>query len=71
MPRRRETPPAPQLSQAANPATESGFRDRIRSALEQIDASGRIAPSEPEPGEPMRLLPPLDPPVFIDVTPDR
>ncbi|MBB99588.1 MAG: ArsR family transcriptional regulator [Rhodobacteraceae bacterium] len=71
VPRRRETLPASQPSQAANPAAESGFRDRIRSALEQIDATGRIAPSEPEPGEPMRLLPPLDPPVFIDVTPDR
>jgi hypothetical protein len=70
VPRRRETPPP---SQAANPAAENAFRDRIRSALEQIDATGRIAPpeSEPEPGEPMRLLPPLDPPVFIDVTPDR
>nr|WP_281168772.1 AsmA-like C-terminal region-containing protein [Stappia stellulata] len=74
MPRSREAQSEP--GRAGAPSGDTGFGDRIRSALEQIDATGQVAPSETEPGdsqtgEPLRLLPPLDPPVFIDVTPDR
>nr|WP_256371446.1 AsmA-like C-terminal region-containing protein [Stappia sp. ES.058] len=75
VPRSREASSQAASDQPDRPAAAApGFGDRIRSALEQIDATGRVTPSEPQTetgGQPMRLLPPLDPPVFIDVTPDR
>lgn len=47
------------------------FGDQIRRALEELDTRGTLTPREQSTGKPLQLLPPLDPPVFIGVTPDR
>ncbi|MCA1298940.1 AsmA family protein [Stappia indica] len=58
---RGRTPDAPQ---------QPDFGSRIRRALEAVETPAR-AGADKRPGQPMQLLPPLEPPVFIDVTPDR
>jgi uncharacterized protein involved in outer membrane biogenesis len=65
-------------SAAPSPSGETGqvgrpadFGDQIRRALRDLDGSGTLQPPPDQAGKPLQLLPPLDPPVFIGVTPDR
>lgn len=71
---RRDSAPAAQprpRQPAPQPSPAEGFQDRIRAALEELDARGRANPAETSDGAPMQLLPPLDPPVFIERAPDQ
>lgn len=67
-------PPAVLPEGQVSPA--EAFGDRIRRALETLDQTGAPGPTgsaspSDTPGQPLQLLPPLDPPVFIGTTPDR
>lgn len=62
-----------QAAPAQTPASQTpaaSFGERIRRALDGPASTG-TASGNPGAGQPMQLLPPLDPPVFVGPTPDR
>ena len=67
----RAPAPAPSAATPDPSSPAEGFRDRIRSALDELDGAGGINPADTPDGRPLQLLPPLDPPVFIEIAPDQ